>query len=91
MSNQETLSDREGISSGHQPGHGKDEALSRLCESENATIPALQEQRNYLLAEAKSEVLKQRADFLDCSIRELQRQIHSSMEIDHTNLGDETS
>ena len=29
--------------------------------------------------------------FLDCSIRELQRQIHSNrLEIDHTNLGYET-
>ena len=42
------------------------------------------------LQRAKSEVLKQecRTNFVDCSIREDQRQIHSSrMEIDRNNLG----
>ena len=89
-SSQETLSDREGLSSGHQPVRGEDEALSRLSESENAAKLALKEPKVHLLAEAKSEVLKQecRADFLDCSTRKRQRQIRSSrMEIDHTNLG----
>ena len=72
-SSQETLSDREGISSGRQPVQGKDEALSRFSGSENGARLALEEQRDHLLAEAKSEVLKQecRADFLDCSFREL--------------------
>ena len=63
-------------------------------QSENDTRSILEEQRDHLLSEARSEVLEQecRADFLDCSIRGLQRQIHSSrMEIDHTNLGYETS
>ena len=43
----------------------KNEALSRLSESENDTRFALEEQRAHLLAEANSEVLKQecRADF----------------------------
>ena len=70
---------REGSSSGHQPVQGKDEAPSRLSGSENAAKPALEEKRDHLLADAKSEVLKQecRADFLDCPIREFQRQTHS--------------
>ena len=47
-----------------------------------------------MLSEAKSEVLKQecRAESADCAIREFQRQFPSNlMEIDHTNLGYETS
>ena len=49
-------------------------------ESENVARLALEELRDHLLAEAKSEVLKQecRTDFLGCSIRELQRQIRSN-------------
>ena len=69
---------------------GEIEALSRLSETENDARPSLEEQRDHLLAEAKSEVLKQecRTNFVDCSIREDQRQIHSSrMEIDRNNLG----
>ena len=60
--------------------HRDNEALPRLSESENAARLALEEQRYHPLAEAKYEVLKQecRADFLDCSLRELQGQIHSS-------------
>ena len=93
-SNQESRSYKEGISLTHRAVRGENEALSRLSESENAKRLALEEQRDHLLAEANSEVLKQEcgADFLDCSIRELRRPIHSSrMEIDHTNLGCETS
>ena len=93
-SNQESHSEREGISLAHRAVRGENEAPCKLPESENAARLALEEQSDHLLAEAKSEVLKQecRADFLDCSIRELQRQIHSSrMEIDHTYLGYETS
>ena len=93
-SNQESHFDRRNISLAHRAVRGESEALSKLSESENAARLALEEQRDHLLAEAKSEVFRQecRADFLDCCTRELQRQIHSSsMEIDHTNLGDETS
>ena len=63
-------------------------------DSENDTRSILEEQGDHLFSEDRSEVLKQEfgADFLDCSIRELQRQTHSSrMEIDHTNFGYETS
>ena len=78
----------------HRAVRGGIEALSRLSGSENAARPALEAQSNHLLAEAKSEVLKQecRADFLDCSIREFQKQFNSSrMETDHAKLGCETS
>ena len=79
-SNQESHSDREGISLAPRAVRGENKALSKLSGSENASRPVLEEQRDHLLAEAKSEVLKQegRTDFLDCPIRELQRQIHSS-------------
>ena len=85
-SSQESFSDREGISLAHRAVRGENEALSRLSESENAARLALEEQRHHQFAEAKSEVLKQecRADFLDCCIRELQRQIHSNrLKIEH--------
>ena len=84
----------DGIPSAHQLVQGENEALSRLSESKNDTRLIFEEQRDHPLSEARSEVLKQecRADFLDCSTRELLRQIHSSrMEIDHTNFGCETS
>ena len=89
-SNQES---REGIFLANRAVRGENEALSRLCQSENAAGLALEEQRDHPLAEATSKVSKQQctADF-DCSIRELQRQIHPSRkEVDHTNLGYETS
>ena len=57
-SSQETLSDREGISSGHQPVQGKDETPSRISVPEEAARLVLEEQRGHLLAEAKSEILK---------------------------------
>ena len=40
----------------------------------------LEEHEDYMLAEAKSEVRKQecRADFLDSSVRDLQRQLDSN-------------
>ena len=58
---------------------GENEAQCRLSEWENAARLALEEQRDHLLAEAKSEVLKQecRTDVIGCCICELQRQIHS--------------
>ena len=74
-SSQESHSDRDGIPLAHRAVQGENEALSRLSESENDTRSILEEQRDHLLSEARSEVLKQecRADFLECSIRELQR------------------
>ena len=89
-SSQESRCDRDGIPLAHRAVQGEYEVLSRLSE----TRLILGEQRDHLLAEARSEVLQQecRADFLDCSIRELQRKIHfSRTKIDHTNLGYETS
>ena len=65
-SSQESHSDRESISSGHQPLQGKDETFFKFSD--------------HMLAEAKSEVRKQgcRADILDSSIRDLQRQLDSN-------------
>ena len=67
---QETLSDREGISSGHQPFQGKDETVLRFSDPEEAARTVLEEQRDHQLAEAKSETLKQ-----DCRVDTLNKLI----------------
>ena len=93
-SSQESHSDRDGTLLAHQPPTGENEVLSRLSDWESDTRLFLEEQRNKLLSEAKSEVLKQecRAETADCAFRERQRQIQSNrMEIDRTDLGYETS
>ena len=93
-SSQESHSDRDGVPLAYQSIQGENEAQTRLSESENDVRLILAEQRDHRLAEARAEVMKQEcsADFLDCSVRELQRQIHSSRwKIDHTNQGYETS
>ena len=54
----------------------------------------LEEQRDHLLAEAKSEILKQecKKDTLNTCIREFQRQAHSNrLEMDNVNDGYEES
>ena len=48
-----TLSDKEGLSSGHQPVQGKDETLFRFFDPEEAARLVLEEQRDHLLAEGK--------------------------------------
>ena len=93
-SSQESHLDRDGFPLAHRAVQGEIESPSRHSESENDTRLILEQERDHPLSEVRSEVLKQenRADFLDCAIRELRRQIHSSrMETDHTNLGYETS
>ena len=79
-SSQETLSDREGISSGHQPVQGKGETFFRFFDLEEAARFVLEEQKDHLLAEAKSEILQQEreVDTLNTCIRELQRQAQSN-------------
>ena len=66
-SSQETLFDSEGISSERQPVQGKGETFFRFCNPEEASRFVLEEQRDHLLAEAKSEILKQecKVDALD--------------------------
>ena len=58
---------------------GKDESLFRFSDPEEAARLVLEEQRDYLLAEAKSEILKQecKVDTLNLGIHEFQRQAHS--------------
>ena len=93
-SRQETLSDRQNISSGHQPVQGKDETFFRFSDPEEAARLVLEEQRSHLLAEARSEIFKQecKVDTLNTSIREFQRQDHSSrLEMVNINYGYEES
>ena len=73
---QETLSDREGISSGHQSVQGKDETLFRFSDPEEAVRLVLEEQRDHQLAEAKSEILNPecKIDSLSTTIRKFHRQ-----------------
>ena len=74
-SSQETLSDREGISSEHQPGQGKDETFFRFSDPEEAARSVLEERRDHILAEATSEILKQecKVDTRNTCIREFKR------------------
>ena len=57
-SSQETLSDREGISSGHQPVQGKYETLFRFSDPENAARLALEEQRDHHITCSQKQNLK---------------------------------
>ena len=65
---------REGISSGHQTVQGKGETLFRFSDREEAARTTLDDQRDRLLAEAKSEILKQecKVDNRNTCIREFQ-------------------
>ena len=51
-SSQDTFSDRESRSSGHQSVRGEDETPSRFSDPENAARLSLEEQRDHALAEA---------------------------------------
>ena len=51
--------DRDDISSGHETVQGKGETFFRFSHPEEATRLVFEEQRDHLLAEAKSEILKQ--------------------------------
>ena len=79
------------FSSGHQPVQGKDETFFRFSDAEEAARLVLQEQRDHLLTEAKSEILKQecsKIDTLNTSICEFQRQAHSNrLKMDNVNDG----
>ena len=89
-SSQETISDREGISSERQPVQGKSETFFRFSDPEEAARTVLEEQRDHLLAEGKSEILKQecKIDSLNTCIREFQRQAHSNrLKMDCVNYG----
>ena len=65
--------------------------MHQQAQGENYTLPRLSgSESDQLLAEAKSEQLKQkcRADFGEAAIRELQRQIESQrIETNYTNSG----
>ena len=86
-SSPDTFSDREGVSSGHQ---GEGETFFRFYDPEEAARTVPEAQRDHLLAEAKSKILKQdcKVDTFDTCIREFQRQAHSHrLELDSVNCG----
>ena len=91
---QAALSDREDFSLGHQSVQGIGETFFRFTDPEDAARTVLEEQRDHLIAEAKSEILKQECKFdtLNNCIREFQRQAHSNrLELDCVNCGYEES
>ena len=68
--------------------------MFRFSDPEEAPRLVLEEQRDHLLAEAKSEILEQecKVDLLSTCIRECQRQAHSNrLEMDCVNHGCEGS
>ena len=78
------------ISSGHQQVQGKGETCFRFSDPKEAARSVLEEQRDHLLTEAKSETLEQecKVDTLNSCIREFQRQAHSNrLEMDNVNYG----
>ena len=92
-SSEETFSDREDFSSGHQQvlGNNEPQILSsgKFCE-----ISFFEGHRDHMLAEAKAEILKQesKVDSLDICIRELQRQARSHrLDTEGANCGYEES
>ena len=91
---QKHFSDREDSSLEHQRVQGNNEPLFRFSAPKEAIRSFLEEHKDYKLAEAKSEVRKQecRADFLDSSVRRLQKEPDSDrMEIYCTKKGCEES
>ena len=64
--------------------------MFRFSDPEEAPRLVLEEQTDHLLAEAKSEILKQdcKVDLLNTCIRECQRQVHSNrLEMDYEIMG----
>ena len=72
----------------------KTKPFFRFSDPEEATRLVLEEQRDHLLEEAKSEILKQecKVGLRKTSTREFQRQTHSNrLEMDYVNHGYEES
>ena len=94
-SSQDTFSDRDGISSGHQTVQGKGESFFRFLDPEETVRSALEEQRDKQFAEAKSEILKQECkvdDLTNTCLGEFQIQVHSNrLEMGSVNCGHEES
>ena len=84
----------EDFSSEHQHVPGSTEPLLRFSHPENYVTSFLEEHRDYMVAEANSEILKQdcKVDTLNPCIRELERQAHSNrLELDSVTCGYEES
>ena len=80
----------DGNSSGHQSVPGKDDTFFSFSDPEEAARTVLEEQRDHLLAEAKSEILTQECaiDTPNACIREFQRLAHSNrLEMNSVNCG----
>ena len=84
------FSDGEDFPLRHQQVFGSNEPFFRFSHPESSAKSLLEGHRDHMLAEAKSEILKQecKVDSLNTCIRELQRQAHSHrLETDSANCG----
>ena len=91
---QETFSDREDVPLRHPKVLASNEPFFRFSNPVNSSKSLLDGNRDHILAEAKSKLMKQesKVDSLDTCIRELQRQAHSQrLELDDAHCGYEES
>ena len=92
--NQETFSDREDFSLRHQQVFGNNKLFFRFSNPANVAKSLLDGNRDDLLAEARSELMKQelKVDSLNTCSPELQRQTQSQrLELDDAHCGYEES
>ena len=92
--NEETFSDREDFPLRHQQVFGSNEPFFRFSNPVNAAKSLLDGNRDHLLAEARSELMKQefQVESLSTCIGELQQQIYSQrLELEDAHLGYEDS
>ena len=92
--NQETFSDGEDFPLRHQQVFGSNEPFFRFSNPVNAAKSLLDGNRDHLLAEARSELMKQeyKLESLNTCTSELQRQTHSQwLELEDVYFGYEES
>ena len=91
MLNPETFSDGEDFSSRHQQALGNNELSFRESNPQISVKSILEDHRDHMLAEVRSELMKQECKVvsLNTCTRELQRQAHSRLELDEANCGNE--
>ena len=92
--NQDTFSDREDFSWRHQQVFGSNEPFIRVSNRANVAKSLLDGNRDHLLAEARSELMKQeyKAESLNICINELQQQTYAQrLALEDAHLGNAES
>ena len=88
--NQDTFCDRDDFSLRHQQVMGSNEPFIRFSNPANVSKSLLDGNRNHLLAEARSELMKQeyKVESLNTCINELQQQTFAQrLELEDAHLG----